>query len=72
MMASYNLTPLQKAVRLIEWEGGSDFKSQLEYMAKICGWDAIALYAQDRAERQAAAKERARFSPEIMKLKGRQ
>lgn len=61
----YKPTEIENARRLIEWEGGSDFKSQLEYMAKICGWDVIALYAQDRAERQAIAKAQAKFSPEL-------
>lgn len=66
------LMPLEKAIRIIEWEGGSDFKSQLEYMAACCGWDVIALYAQDRAERQALAKERGRHSPELRKRDGLQ
>ncbi len=35
----------EKSKKIIEWGSGTDFKGQLEYMAKYCGWDMIAIYA---------------------------
>lgn len=46
----YKLTELEKVIRIIEWEDGTDFKSQLEYMARHCGgWEVIAIYAKHKA-----------------------
>lgn len=53
----YKRSELERAIQIIEWGGGSDFKGQLEYIAKCCGWDVIATYAAMRAEQQPAALE---------------
>jgi hypothetical protein len=43
---------LSKAVKIIEWERGSDFKSQLEKIARYCSWSIVAIYAAGRASQQ--------------------
>lgn len=58
-------TYLEKAVKIIEWEHGTDFKGQLEYMAKCCGWDAIAIYASAQLERAADGLESSHQTPSL-------
>jgi hypothetical protein len=50
MANRYKYTPIEKAIKIIEWKDASDFQGQLEWMAKCCDWKNIALYAAHRAD----------------------
>lgn len=62
---------LDKAIKIIEWDHGTDFKGQLEYMAKCCGWDVIAIYASAQLERAADGLESSHSTSPIARALGR-